>query len=845
MRLTTPELRAILGAQRFHIFGKCRVANEDGTMITVPHFARANWSLDIDNPVSGGTVELVRGNGVDSIAPLVTASTWNRNNADEYSPLLDGNRLVELWAATVTAGVVPAWDDDDGGDYFKVFVGKIDDADPTQGERVIVTVRDLGARLADKPIEVTREYPELPVGALMQAVLDDNPIASGTPTLVVVPDGDWPDWVVRRHELKRGVSVMDALLKYADQAAGAVRYGFDDDGNAALLLYRPDRAKVAPGFTVTVDERLKIEALKQDFTTIRNAVRVTFYDRATGEQRFSLEEIGPSIDKYDRQYAEIAEDQSSNIDSPEEGDAMANGVANDLAYPKASHRARLMFFPIAELHDLGGWEADNFTHDEDQQFGVVSLAHELTPDDGRTTISSHGSVIGQYDRWLRKLKPAGPAPDPPVAPTFSKLYGESAGFGGETGDGYAWIFARMNKSTKYIRLTAEEGDDEATTPMPDLGTNSSCIELYRQDGTTSSAADWESLIPIATRPGRLRRVRAVGVDANGNVSPEYVPDATRAENPQPTPMYGVIENVTLAIGALGIDNYLTIDIGDIEPADTETGNLLCIMRNKIVLETIQLGTNGNRTMTIIDPSITPNAKYTYEIFIWNNGVSGKRFVVNAGIAQTPTDDKPRFINNTPRGIILGGGEQIVLVESTATTPGGTRTGLIASIDGWRTTRTVGITGALLGASLVDTQVGPKTYRLFVDDGVNILAFSDEVYFDGIPIGPGGGVPGGTLAPVLRLIKGVVPGTMPRIPQIIGEWTCDNPAAKTIVIQESDDNGVADDWANVPNTTTASVKEGSVGLGSFAVVKYFRAVTFDKFGVALTFSASVYWQGYQT
>jgi hypothetical protein len=831
--------RNTLARRRFHVFNRILVENGSGTMVDyTSQWLRAGWSLDIDNIVSGGSAEFVRGTGTRSLAPQVEPSLWNRDDDGVYAPWADGNRNIIVMNATVNPGTVPAFP----ADYRELFTGKIDEVDPASGERTVVTFRDLGARLLDKQIERRRKYGSVdgvPVQTVMQAILDDNPLATGPVSLVVRGPVGWPDWDIREYEQQR-VKVLEALQTLAEQAGGTVRYLYDASGVSRLTLFRPDRDKVTSDWELGTDEHFGVEELKVGDTTIRNIVHVDFYDRYSGERRSAEYAVDASIGKYDRRYMEINEEDSSNIDSVAEALDMATSAAKDLAWPKASHRARTMLFWPVELSDLGGWKASPEHYTDDQQFGTVAIQHEVSPADGRTTIMARGNVAGVYDRWLRKENPNGDPPDGPPMPEFSELFMEESGFGGETGDGYAWFFAKYNKSVRSIVVMAEEGDSVDTTPAPDQAINSTSMEFVRPEGFEEQQPDFETLIPIATRPGRARRIRAFGLDANGVASAAWTPAAKIAQDPSPTPIDGDVSAFTAAFDTFLVDMVnLTINVGTIETNTATPGNFLVVMRDKAVVAKVFLGYTGSRTIFLQDRSLNPNTTYTYEAFIWNNGVSGRarRFIV--GRPSEPTDTRPRFVANTPRVIAVDDTLK-VYIESTASTPGGVATILTSSVDNWRTTRTVGFTGSLSPALFFDPDLGPKSYRLWTQNaGATLLEASDPVAFPGyIPPSTGGG-PGE--APEFRL--DVELSGFPRMPTLYGYWSTSNILAQTGAVQESDDNGVTDPWVEVPNTRSVVPGTGKVALGSPYVNKWYRYVLFNFSGVLFKWSGGVQWTAF--
>lgn len=800
----SPGERALLAGAEFGIHGRCEIQNADASWIDVTSWwKKSNWLDDLDNPVAGGSGTFLRDKGASSFAPLVTESLLNRDDADAYAPLAEGSRGIRFLSAITEKGDAPAEDQ-----WKEVFTGAIDETDAASGgELVTVTFRDLGKRLLDKQIEAKRIY-STPSGtaveAVMQQIIDDN-LGPGVVELYTPVS---PGWFIKKYEQER-VKLLEAIRALALQIGWDVRYKYDAAGISRLTFYRPDRAKVAADFTLARSEYLSIEKLLIGDQGIINRVKIVWYEGGK-VRREKVYQNDASIQKYGVRFGEVAEDKTSNIDSEAEADRMGEGMVADLGFPKASQRVKNFFFWPAEVGDYVAYPANPRLYTDPQTLATVQINWELSPSDGRTSIEARGDVSGAYADWLRSLKPNGPPRIIP-APEFSQLFGEGSGFGGTTGDGYTWLWAKFNEAVRAIRITAEEGDTPDTTPQPDQANNSTSIDVTRGDGEDASAPNFETVIGIATRPGRTRRITAVGLGNTENEqSPEYTPDPAIAEDPTPTPIDGEILGVS---GLGGFDQTaFSILLGNIETDTATPGNWLFVMRNSLVIYKLWLGYLGNRTVFYTDRLINIDTTYTYEFFVWNGGVSGKKWRWTEGsIDATPpidADPRPRFINSTPKTESQSGVLTLV-AEYVVNDPGAMVIELQFSFEGvagWLPatggrSAIVGTTGILIDAA-PSAYTGGLWYRLVTYSdalGSIVRKVGAAVWFppQGAPPSGGGIVPVFEIATVMR--NG--------FPRLSISWTCNNTAAANVSIEESDDEGVTDPWAEI-------FRSGSVASGTW-------------------------------
>src|SRR4051812_31336750 len=111
MRTVTAGEALVLAGLNRTVTPLIEVQNGSGSMIDLSTWMqKATIDQDIDQPVSGATIEFRRENFgpngiIQSISPFRTDSTINRlNDGVTYSPQLDLNRSVTIKLATTSIG---------------------------------------------------------------------------------------------------------------------------------------------------------------------------------------------------------------------------------------------------------------------------------------------------------------------------------------------------------------------------------------------------------------------------------------------------------------------------------------------------------------------------------------------------------------------------------------------------------------------------------------------------------------------------------------------------------------------------------------------------------------------
>jgi hypothetical protein len=404
-RTYTELERALLASAHFGVHVKVELTDQQGDWVDVTalsgrdYLIGARWSRTIDTPVMSGTLTLSRSVRGLSIVPTIVGSAVNYNDADVFEAFIHGGQRVRISTAITAAGELPL-----GGDWREVFLGKVDD--PEWGgtpNTMVLAISDIGSYLVSKQIAEARPYSTddgVPVQTIMQQILDDNESAALGPIVLYTPIN--PGWNIRKYEQQAGVSVLDALRALASQIGWDVRFMYDAAGVFRLTFWSPDRAKVDPDSTFGPDEYFELPTVGENTSDIRNHIVVRFIDHDTGEAMFAEYRDEESIDTYDEQYMEVAEDASSNIDSMVEAQQMADAIGSDLSTPYLSQRMRTTYAWFVELADLHEYVANDVHYDTNQKLAVVTIEHELSRTGYTTIVGVRGKPSTSYAEWLKK-----------------------------------------------------------------------------------------------------------------------------------------------------------------------------------------------------------------------------------------------------------------------------------------------------------------------------------------------------------------------------------------------------------------------------------------------------------
>lgn len=394
--------RSLLGGGHINIHAKLEIRDSDGTWRDLTNLSGQDWlkawrvEENSDDPVAKATFYLHREIGALSLAPLMEASTINRNAADAYVPLVTPPRLVRFSVAEVANGVAPT-----GGDYHQIFQGPIFDVDPAESDPyLVVKALDLGHLLGSIQIEAETAYGTAggsAVEAVMQEIIDDW---VGNPPLVTTPTS--PGWLITTYNQAR-VNVMEAVRTLALQIGWDFRYMYPASGDTPeLRFFQPPRSKTLPDWSFSGDEYLRIPRAPLSDADVRNAVLVRFVESNGTPSAVTRENAG-SIAQFGRRFMEIVEDASSNIDTVAEANALGDAAVSDLGTPPHEHEMETLLFWPVQLHDLIRFAPNGTFYDSNQNQAVVGIKHESGHEPGHatTTLYTRGKPMGAYSEWIR------------------------------------------------------------------------------------------------------------------------------------------------------------------------------------------------------------------------------------------------------------------------------------------------------------------------------------------------------------------------------------------------------------------------------------------------------------
>lgn len=358
------------------------------------------WSQTLDQPVQSGTVTLRRDANGQSLAPLLAALPLN-NIGGTYKPLIYPSRRIRVKVAHMAKGLVPAT-----GDYMPVFDGKIDRV-AWQANPMTITMSDIGAFAVSRFIETPTAYAApggTPVQTVMQSIFTDWMATSllGTQTIIVPVS---PGWNIRQYE-QDYASVMQAIRDLAvNQIGWDFRWMWQSDNTFKPTFWSPDRTKTTPDWIFGPGEYFAVTNLEIADGDIRNRMKASCTDNATGARITFSADDATSIAEFGVLYMEIQEASTSNIDSMTELQRLVDNALPDLSQPGADHAIETLFFYPVELGDLIRHTADGKRYDSDEDFAVVAIAHSLAGGSGRTVITTRGKPAGAHKGWLALAKP--------------------------------------------------------------------------------------------------------------------------------------------------------------------------------------------------------------------------------------------------------------------------------------------------------------------------------------------------------------------------------------------------------------------------------------------------------
>lgn len=841
--ISGPEL-TVLNSDRPNVYAKLEIKNASGTwkdytnLSAKDYFIGAVLSTNVDTPVWSLQASVKRDGelATESLSPLRGDSILNVDDTLAPAPAIQAAREWRVSVAVVANGAAIV-----SGDWKELAHGYLDKPDFTS-DPMQLEGRSVGARLMDSTIRVKRTYAGAFEDVAQQIVTDNLPAPVPSLYIPVAPAFTVTEFTPYQ------VSVMDALVTLALSTGYMVRDVYDpSDGLMKTGILDPNRAKATADTTISPTIYLAVDGASLDVSNVRNYIEGEAIDAATGGVITTFARDPASIAAFGNieRYMKFSENATSPIDTFDELQAMVDAALADLSTPKFDHVVTSTLFWPSEIADLYDFIGNAVHYDTTQRLAVFGIVHDLmTRGHGTTQWQCRGTPAGAYLEWIRRQGPGPQTPAIPPAPQVDFVVAEAHSYGaGDDGDydGGLWALVRFNAGMAELGVFAELADGP-TFSVQQSNVREVMGRFRRPEGVEGTDPNFAALIRFSTRKSFYKRLVFVGYSDLGRPSKEVIwPVAVQAVDPTPTPLDGTVVSMNVTSDPTQSQYAVTVTPDDLEP--TLGNNWLIITRNGQVVFRLMIGTNTD-PVTFLDTGLEPFNSYQYETFILNIGetwgVSGPKLRFVTGNAPLPTT--PMFTVG-PVAQLIGGVPQVYM-EGTSNVTGANRMAAYKSFDRVSTAAFGTMAGPPFTPFIaVDPDIGPKWYKLVAYSTLDpdVWAESPWVWFAGIPNpGSGGTDPPEFVDDTPKVeLRGGTNGTV-AIPVLLFRWICTTSGAAQVQIQESNDNGLSDAWAEYH--TSASVASGEyVDMARISTDMWYRLVALDIADNPIAWSAGVHYQ----
>lgn len=496
----------VLNSKKYDVYTLLEVEDSTGAFIDIGTLGGANWfqgarwDWSIDQPVPEITLQVRRDQGPstgESLAPLDEDSTFNRNAASAYAPLLDVGREIRFYTAAVAPGsAAPATSELDW-----VFQGEIDTVKWPKSPIEVVARTLIMSRLNDQWIETVTNYGSgagVAIETVMQSILDDHTDLGITLSVPISPGFNISPEYEQQKE-----NVLDALTTLAQLIGWQIREVFSST-EWVLELSEPRRTATSSetDWIFGADDYYDVQAMELGRSDVRNAVSVLF--GPTSSRGSVLVESTASIDNFGRRWMEIEEGVNSAVDTSSEAATLANSVLSDLDEPPARHEIEVPYWWPGELGDYYEFEANGIHYSVDQFFGVYGLSHILERTRHRTVVRVRGQPAGQYLAWQRYPGGGGLPDDLTVTIVDKRLVPVESTEPNESHFNYQFDLqpGRDSQSLKVTYQWNEAGTSGYSLPFPLVGD----IVQYRIDDVTPETVVTHNILTSQGGSDRLFKV---------------------------------------------------------------------------------------------------------------------------------------------------------------------------------------------------------------------------------------------------------------------------------------------------------------------------------------------------
>lgn len=250
-----------------------------------------------------------------------------------------------------------------------------------------------------------------PVQEIIQNILDDNRLSGDPAVTLYVPSS--PGWNINEF-LQQREYTLDAIRNLAQQIGWDVRYKWrSGTSQFELTLFEPQRSTSTVLYTFGPSDYLDLDKLSISISEIRNAWRVIYPDAAdlwpdgTPKRKVIDVSDSASITKYGELWAEIQEDEASQIDSATEATKLADAALSDCAEPTAEMSVTLrQGFPWVEINDYYSFTANGKQFSTTQSLAVTSWTQTFENGKLKTKLELRGKpTIGASTHIKKSTHP--------------------------------------------------------------------------------------------------------------------------------------------------------------------------------------------------------------------------------------------------------------------------------------------------------------------------------------------------------------------------------------------------------------------------------------------------------